>query len=49
MLRLVSTDPSAAPRGEQLAKDVAKNFPNYVKTLRMMFPDIQFENVQEEY
>ena len=48
MLRIVCTDPSAAPRGEQLAKDVAKNFPNYVKTLRMMFPDITFEDAPEE-
>ena len=41
-------DPAAAARGEQIAKEVAKNFPDYVKTLRMMFPDITFDDVQSE-
>ena len=50
-LRLVcSDDPAAQSRGEQIAKEVAKNFPSYVKKLRMMFPDLEaaFANVAEE-
>lgn len=48
-LKLVcSDDAAAAVRGEQIAKDVAKNFPSYVKMLRMMFPDVTFEDVEEE-
>ena len=48
-LKLVcSDDAAAAVRGEQIAKDVAKNFPSYVKMLRMMFPDVTFEDVAEE-
>ena len=48
-LKLVcSDDPAAAVRGEQIAKDVAKNFPSYVKMLRMMFPEVTFDDVIEE-
>ena len=45
---ICSDDPAATTRGEQIAKDVAKNFPHYIKTLRMMFPDMTFEDVEEE-
>lgn len=48
-LKLVCSDDSAATvRAEQLAKDVAKNFPSYVKMLRKMFPEVTFEDVSEE-
>ena len=45
---ICADDPAATTRGEQIAKDVAKNFPHYVKTLRMMFPDMTFDDVEEE-
>ena len=45
---ICSDDPAATTRGEQIAQDVAKNFPHYVKTLRMMFPDMTFEENTEE-
>ena len=45
---ICADDPAAATRGEQIAKDVAKNFPSYIKMLRMMFPDVTFEDVEEE-
>ena len=45
---ICADDPAAATRGEQIAKDVAKNFPSYVKMLRMMFPNVTFEDALEE-
>lgn len=45
---ICADDRAAAIRGEQIAKDVAKNFPSYVKMLRMMFPNVTFEDALEE-
>ena len=48
-LKLIcSDDAAAATRGEMIAKNVAAKFPNYVKMLKMMFPEITFEDVPEE-
>ena len=41
-------DPASATRAETLAKQAVKEFPEYVKTAREIFPDIKFEVSEEE-
>ena len=43
-LRLVCMDaPGAMERAEQIIKEIAKNFPEYINTLRDTFPDVTIE------
>ena len=41
-------DPASATRAETLAKQAVKEFPEYVKTAREIFPDVKFEVSEEE-
>lgn len=41
-------DPAAAVRGEQIAKDAVKEFPDYLNHAKAIFPDINFDNIPQE-
>ena len=48
-MRLVCAEVEGAiAKSEQLVKDVAKQFPEYQKTLKDIFPDITIEESTEE-
>lgn len=48
-MRLIcNDDEAAASRGEAIAKEVAKQFPDMIKKLQVFFPDIVFEAAETE-
>lgn len=48
-LRLIcNDDPAAASRGDSMAKEVGKKFPDLIGKLKAYFPDLEFEGGEEE-
>lgn len=48
-LRLIcNDDPAAASRGDSMAKEVGKKFPDLIGKLKAYFPDLEFESSEEE-